>query len=260
MLTGRGTRSWSWRRLNRLGGESQSASLAAVNQSCTAEDRNRLRQLANGAQRGHRKKCQIQLDLPANGERNVCKRKLLESRLLLGGCVARHCTGRRAVLDAFDRRILLFNDVRLSQQNSFPFGFPTIGAAMLEPWLALLRQILVVCLLSLFVTGAALADPPIAAVNTEHGLAIKGYDPVAYFTTGKPSPGLAQFSTTYKGVTYRFASAENRDRFIAAPEKFLPQYGGYCAFAIALNKIADIDPEEWAIIKDKLYLNNGFLA
>lgn len=71
----------------------------------------------------------------------------------------------------------------------------------------LLRQIFAIFLLSLFVTGAAMADPPIAAVNTEHGLAIKGYDPVAYFTTGKPSPGLAQFSTTYKGATYRFASA-----------------------------------------------------
>src|ERR1700758_167673 len=122
------------------------------------------------------------------------------------------------------------------------------------------RQILAICLLSLFIAGTALADSPIAPVNTEHGLAIKGYDPVAYFTTGKPTPGLAQFSTSYKGVTYRFASAENRDRFIATPEKFVPQYGGYCAYAISLNKIADIDPEEWAIVNDKLYLNNGFLA
>jgi YHS domain-containing protein len=71
---------------------------------------------------------------------------------------------------------------------------------------------------------------------------------------------LAQFSTTYKGATYRFASAENRDRFIAAPEKFVPQYGGYCAYAISLNKIADIEPDEWTIVNDKLYLNNGFLA
>src|SRR5580693_7040135 len=106
------------------------------------------------------------------------------------------------------------------------------------------RQIFAICLLSLFVTGTALADPPIAAVNTEHGLAIKGYDPVSYFTTRKPTPGLAQYSTTYKGATYRFVSAENRDRFIASPEKFVPQYGGYCAYAISLNKIADIDPDE----------------
>src|SRR5208282_1450502 len=136
----------------------------------------------------------------------------------------------------------------------------TKGAAMVMSSVIPFRQILAIGLLSMFVVGAALADSPIAAVNTEHGLAIKGYHPVAYFTTGKPTPGLAQFSTTYKGATYRFTSAENRDRFIATPEKFAPQYGGYCAYAISLNKIADIDPEEWAIIKDKLYLNNGFLA
>ena len=122
------------------------------------------------------------------------------------------------------------------------------------------RQIFAICLLSLFVTGATLADSPIAAVNTEQGLAIKGYDPVSYFTTGRPIPGSAQFSTTYKGATYRFASAENRDRFIAAPENFVPQYGGYCAYTMSLNKIADIDPDQWAIVNNKLYLNNGFLA
>src|ERR1700756_2442009 len=131
---------------------------------------------------------------------------------------------------------------------------------MIVPLLTVFRQIFAICLLSLFVAGAALADSPIAAVNTEHGLAIKGYDPVSYFTSGKPTPGLAQFSTTYKGATYRFVSTENRDRFIAAPEKFVPQYGGYCAYAISLNKIADIDPDEWAIVNDKLYLNNNFFS
>ena len=86
---------------------------------------------------------------------------------------------------------------------------------MLTSSLTLFRQIFAIFLLSLFVTGAAMADPPIAAVNTEHGLAVKGYDPVSYFTTGKPTAGLAEFSTTYRGATYRFSSAENRDRFIA---------------------------------------------
>jgi YHS domain-containing protein len=131
---------------------------------------------------------------------------------------------------------------------------------MLVSSLTLFRRIFAICLLSLFVAGSALADPPIAAVNTEHGLAIKGYDPVSYFTIGKPTPGLAQFATAYKGVTYRFASAENRDRFVASPEKFVPQYGGYCAYAISLNRIADIDPDEWSIVNNRLYLNNGLLA
>jgi YHS domain-containing protein len=124
----------------------------------------------------------------------------------------------------------------------------------------LLRCFITACLLSLLLAGVASADSPIAPVNTENGWAIKGYDPVAYFTTGKPTPGMAQFTTTYKGATYRFATSDNRARFIAAPEKFVPQYGGYCAYAIALNQVADIDPDEWAIVNDKLYLNNGFLA
>ena len=136
----------------------------------------------------------------------------------------------------------------------------TEGVLMTRYPLSPSRQFVVVCLLSLFVTAAALAATPIAPVNTEHGLAVKGYDPVSYFTMGKPTPGLAQFSTTYKGATYQFASAENRQRFVAAPEKFLPQYGGYCALAIALNQIADIDPDKWAIVDNKLYLNNNFIS
>jgi YHS domain-containing protein len=129
-------------------------------------------------------------------------------------------------------------------------------ASSLSPF----RQIFAICLLSLFVASAAYAASPIAAVNTEHDLAIKGFDPVSYFTDGKPMRGSAQFSISNKGVVYRFVSAEHRDRFIAEPEKFVPQYGGYCAYAISLNRIADIDPDEWAIIDNKLYLNNGFFA
>ena len=123
-----------------------------------------------------------------------------------------------------------------------------------------LQRAVVACLLSLFVPWAAVAGEPISAVNTEQGLAVKGYDPVAYFTTGQPTRGLAQFSTTYKGITYRFASSENRDRFVAAPNRYVPQYGGYCAYAIALNQIADIDPDQWAIVENKLYLNNNFFS
>jgi YHS domain-containing protein len=134
------------------------------------------------------------------------------------------------------------------------------AAMVIDCSLTLLQRTFAACLLSIFLTCAAVAGSPVAAVNTEQGLAIKGYDPVSYFTSGKPTPGLAQFTTSYKGATYRFASAENRDRFIAAPEKFVPQYGGYCAYAVSLNKTADIDPEEWAIVNYKLYLNNGFLA
>jgi YHS domain-containing protein len=134
------------------------------------------------------------------------------------------------------------------------------GALTVVSSLSLFRQILVICLLSLLIAGAAFARSPIPAVNTEDGLAIKGYDPVAYFDSGGPTRGSPEFATVYKGAQYRFASAEHRDRFTAMPEKFVPQYGGYCAYAISLNWIADIDPEEWAIVNNKLYLNNGFFS
>jgi YHS domain-containing protein len=112
-------------------------------------------------------------------------------------------------------------------------------------------------------SGSAVAGSsasPVAAVNTMDGLALKGYDPVAYFTDRQPTKGADQYSFQWKGVTYRFASAENLQRFKADPEKYLPQYGGYCAYAMSLDRIADIDPFRWAIVNGKLYLNNGFIA
>jgi YHS domain-containing protein len=123
-----------------------------------------------------------------------------------------------------------------------------------------LRQAVAVSLLAVSFVGAAVARDPIAPTNTESGLAVKGYDPVAYFRVGEAVCGKAEFSATYEGATYRFASAEDRALFVASPGRYVPQYGGYCALAMALDSIADIDPEEWAIVGGKLYLNNGFFA
>ena len=100
----------------------------------------------------------------------------------------------------------------------------------------------------------------VPAVNAAAGLGLKGYDPVAYFTQGRPVPGIDQYTYSWKGVTYRFASADNLERFKTDPEKYLPQYGGYCAYAMSLDRIADIDPARWAIVDGKLYLNNGYVA
>lgn len=110
--------------------------------------------------------------------------------------------------------------------------------------------------------SAALADPgaPVPAVNAKGGVGLKGYDPVAYFVSGRPTEGSEQHSTTWKGVTYRFASAENLSRFKVDPDKYLPRYGGYCAYAMAHDRIADSDPSRWAIVDGKLYLNNGYIA
>lgn len=93
-------------------------------------------------------------------------------------------------------------------------------------------------------------------VNTDWSrLAIKGYDPVAYFVEGRPVQGDALFESEYAGAKYRFASAANRDRFTQEPQKYAPQYGGYCAYAVSRNYTADTDPLAWRIVNGKLYLN-----
>lgn len=87
------------------------------------------------------------------------------------------------------------------------------------------------------------------------GLAIEGYDPVAYFTTGKPIEGKKIISTTNSGVTYYFSSTENMNIFKVEPDKYKPQYGGWCAYAMgASGEKVEIDPETFKIIDGKLYL------
>ncbi|MEM7508535.1 MAG: YHS domain-containing (seleno)protein [Pseudomonadota bacterium] len=87
------------------------------------------------------------------------------------------------------------------------------------------------------------------------GRAIRGTDPVAYFTEGKPVAGDSAFTHDWNGATWRFASAENRDAFAAKPESYAPQYGGYCAWAVAQGYTASTDPDAWDIVDGKLYLN-----
>ncbi len=104
----------------------------------------------------------------------------------------------------------------------------------------------------LFAAAAAAQKPE---VFSDGGGAIRGYDPVAYFTESRAVKGSERFIHRWKGATWRFASAENRDRFVAAPEKFAPQYGGYCAYGVAQNYAVSIDPQAWSIVEGKLYLN-----
>ena len=92
-------------------------------------------------------------------------------------------------------------------------------------------------------------------VNIVEGYAVHGYDVVAYFTQGKPVVGSDQFTADYEGATYRFASAEHRDTFTADPAQYAPQYGGYCAFGTAMGRKFDGDPNAWAVVDGKLYLN-----
>jgi len=86
-------------------------------------------------------------------------------------------------------------------------------------------------------------------------LAIHGYDAVSYFTDSKATKGNNKYTATHKSAIYQFSSEENRDAFQANPERFAPQFGGFCAMGVALNKKLDTDPTAWKIVEGKLYLN-----
>jgi YHS domain-containing protein len=101
----------------------------------------------------------------------------------------------------------------------------------------------------------ALAEQAPVHTGLFSNVAVGGYDPVAYFTDGHPVRGSAQFKTTYQGFEYRFASAEHLAAFRANPTHYLPQYGGYCAWAVAQDRTAPGDPNYWRIVDGKLYLN-----
>lgn len=104
----------------------------------------------------------------------------------------------------------------------------------------------------------AFADKPVDPVNkNKDGLAVKAYDVVAYFTEGVPTKGDPSFEHEWQGATWRFANAENLEAFEADPERYAPQYGGYCAWAVSKGKTASISVKAWSIIDDKLYLNHA---
>ena len=107
--------------------------------------------------------------------------------------------------------------------------------------------------ISSIMPATATAQKP--EIFSNNGVAIRGYDPVAYFVAGEPQKGSQSFETTYKGTIWRFVNAENLSRFTSEPEKYAPQYGGYCAWAVSLGYTASIHPDAWSIENDKLYLN-----
>lgn len=88
----------------------------------------------------------------------------------------------------------------------------------------------------------------------ERRLILKGYDPVAYFTEGRPVQGNAKFQHDWDGGRYHFASAANRDKFVADPDRYAPQFGGYCTGSLARNVRAEAHPEGWIISEGRLYV------
>lgn len=114
------------------------------------------------------------------------------------------------------------------------------------------RSWVVTCVL-VYVAGAGLAAQRVN--QSWSGVGAKGYDVVAYFTDQQAVRGDSRYEHTHDGVTYRFASAAHRDAFVKAPERYLPQFGGFCAWAVSRNYTADVDPTAWRIVDGKLYLN-----
>ena len=110
-----------------------------------------------------------------------------------------------------------------------------------------------IALISLLLGSETLAGEP--PVFTGGDYAIRGYDAVAYHMEEKPVKGSEAFSTEWNGATWLFTSEKNRDLFAANPERWAPKYGGYCAWAVANNYTASIDPQAWSIVNDSLYLN-----
>ncbi len=106
----------------------------------------------------------------------------------------------------------------------------------------------------LLLAGAAVAahPPPVAAEDAP--LAIKGYDPVAYFTDGKPVQGLPELEYRWDEYRWRFSSAAHREMFKADPVRYAPQFGNYCAMALSLGQVVVADPENWLVSDGKLYV------
>lgn len=102
---------------------------------------------------------------------------------------------------------------------------------------------------------AASDSAPLVYTESESGLAIRGTDPVAYFTEGEAVEGSEDYEYEWEGAVWRFSSEENLELFAENPEDYAPQYGGYCAKAMSEGNVVSVDPEAWKIVDDKLYLN-----
>ena len=98
------------------------------------------------------------------------------------------------------------------------------------------------------------------AVFTLKGVAIRGYDPVAYFTDSKAVKGSKKFSYTWLGTEWRFRDKGNLEQFKSDPEKYAPQFGGYCAYGVSENHKSPTDPDAFTVVNEKLYLNYSIMV
>lgn len=122
----------------------------------------------------------------------------------------------------------------VSRRSVLAFGVAAFAAASVRP--------------------AAAAEPTIEQSRVK-GVALSGYDAVSYFASEGPKPGKPEITAAHAGATWRFASVENRDAFVVEPARYVPQFGGYCAWAVSQGYTAPSDPLRYRIVDGKLYLN-----
>jgi YHS domain-containing protein len=115
------------------------------------------------------------------------------------------------------------------------------------------RSFIVGAVAAASVGGAAAQSGPAGAKR----VALKGYDPMSYFTEGKPEKGTGEFSFAFDDATYWFKSAEHKTKFAADPERYAPQFDGYCAMQLSRGYKVEADPEAWTITNGKLYVFAG---
>ena len=113
---------------------------------------------------------------------------------------------------------------------------------------------------TLAATAARAADmmdtPNLVNVDAK-GLALEGYDPVAFFTEGRPIRGVDQFTSAYRGATYHFVTAAHKQMFDKDPAKYEPQFGGFCAYAVSIGKTASVEIDTWSIVDGRLLLQHN---
>ena len=126
--------------------------------------------------------------------------------------------------------------------------------------LLLITTVAVIAIVSVYLLF--LKEPTFKAKNgylnniNDQGVIIEGYDPVAYFTDSKPLKGNSKFSTEYQGATYWFTSSDHKQLFESDPQKFAPQYGAFCGYAVSIGKLRPVDPTIYQIEKGRLILQH----
>ncbi|MDP3258081.1 MAG: YHS domain-containing (seleno)protein [Bosea sp. (in: a-proteobacteria)] len=143
----------------------------------------------------------------------------------------------------------------MSSDVTLPATTQPAGRRLAGALVALVAGLLAVMLVPGVAIAPAMAGKPVNTLGSPEGVAIRGYDPVAYFRDGGPRKGSAAHALRHDGATWHFASAANRALFLADPERYKPAYGGFCAYGTSRGYLVKIEPEAWSIVEGRLYLN-----